>query len=86
MGLGAFLRFTEKKFLDRFVIKYQNHIPQLLNLFKGEVGILELGFASEEISERGTKNPFISYQVIFHQESQMNTSFSIYESTFSNSI
>ena len=49
MGLGAFLRFTEKKFLDRFVIKYQNHIPQLLNLYKGEVGILELGFASEEI-------------------------------------
>ncbi|RVX19171.1 Transcription termination factor MTEF1, chloroplastic [Vitis vinifera] len=35
--------------LKGFVIKYQNHIPQLLNLYKGEVGVLELGFASEEI-------------------------------------
>ena len=49
LSLGAFLRYTESKFLDRFVIKYQNHIPQLLNLYKGEVGVLELGFASEEI-------------------------------------
>ncbi|KAJ9696989.1 hypothetical protein PVL29_008961 [Vitis rotundifolia] len=49
LSLGAFLKHTENKFFDRFVIKYQNHIPQLLNLYKGEVGILELGFASEEI-------------------------------------
>ncbi|RVW61505.1 hypothetical protein CK203_066037 [Vitis vinifera] len=49
LSLGAFLRYTESKFLDRFVIKYQNHIPQLLNLYKGEVGVVELGFASEEI-------------------------------------
>ena len=49
LSLGAFLKLTEKKFFDRFVIKYQNHIPQLLNLYKGEVGVLELGFASEEI-------------------------------------
>ncbi|CBI37154.3 unnamed protein product, partial [Vitis vinifera] len=43
LSLGAFLRYTESKFLDRFVIKYQNHIPQLLNLYKGEVGMWETG-------------------------------------------
>ena len=49
LGFGSFLIPTEDEFLGRFVIKYQNQIPELLNLYKGEVGVVELGFASEEM-------------------------------------
>ena len=49
LGFVSVLKPAEKEFLEKFVIKYQNEIPELLNLYKGEVGVLELGFASEEM-------------------------------------
>lgn len=30
---------SNKYFLDRFVIKYQNQVPELLNIFHGKMGI-----------------------------------------------
>ncbi|KAK3194019.1 hypothetical protein Dsin_025329 [Dipteronia sinensis] len=39
---------TEKLFLDRFVIKFQDQVPQLLNIYHGKTDLLELGFGFEE--------------------------------------
>ena len=50
VGFGTFLKPAEKEFLERFAIKYQNQVPELLNLYKGEVGVVELlGFETEEM-------------------------------------
>ncbi|KAF8369306.1 hypothetical protein HHK36_032683 [Tetracentron sinense] len=48
-NLGTVLMPTEKYFLERYVTKYQEEVPQLLNVYQGKMDILELGFRSEEI-------------------------------------
>ncbi|KAJ9189026.1 hypothetical protein P3X46_000368 [Hevea brasiliensis] len=35
---------TEEHFLERFVTKYQDQLPQLLDIFQGKMGLTELGF------------------------------------------
>lgn len=39
---------NERDFLDKYVIKFQEYIPQLLNIHQGKMSFLELGFESEE--------------------------------------
>ncbi|WJZ90719.1 hypothetical protein VitviT2T_009846 [Vitis vinifera] len=46
--LGTFLNPTERAFLDRFIIKYQEDVPQLLDVYNGKVGIQELGLEMYE--------------------------------------
>ena len=45
--LGTFLKLTERAFIDRFIIKYQKYVPQLLDVYHGKVGFQELGLVSE---------------------------------------
>ncbi|KAF8401523.1 hypothetical protein HHK36_012463 [Tetracentron sinense] len=48
-NIGTVLMPTEKYFLERYVTKYLEEVPQLLNVYQGKMDILELGFRSEEI-------------------------------------
>lgn len=41
--LSSVLIPPEKVFLERFVSKYEEQVPQLLNFYKQEIGLLELG-------------------------------------------
>ncbi|KAJ9178524.1 hypothetical protein P3X46_010402 [Hevea brasiliensis] len=41
---------SEKRFLELFVIKYQETVPQLLDLFQGKMGLTELGFGFDDKS------------------------------------
>ena len=45
----SILAYTEKNFINRFVVKYEQDVPELLSLYKGKIGISDLIFASEEI-------------------------------------
>ncbi|RVW61788.1 hypothetical protein CK203_063336 [Vitis vinifera] len=38
---------SEENFFDKFVVKYEQDVPELLNVYQGKIGILELGFVSE---------------------------------------
>ncbi|XP_057997968.1 transcription termination factor MTERF5, chloroplastic-like [Hevea brasiliensis] len=40
----------EKYFLGRFVIKYLDQVPQLLDIFQGKIGLTELGFGFDDKS------------------------------------
>lgn len=42
-SLGTIMA-PEKYFLDRFVIRYQEQVPELLHILQGKIGIVELGF------------------------------------------
>ncbi|KAL6339649.1 hypothetical protein AAG906_034734 [Vitis piasezkii] len=44
--LSSVLIPPEKVFLARFVIKYEEQVPQLLSVYKGKLGLPELGFGS----------------------------------------
>ncbi|XP_034690577.1 transcription termination factor MTERF15, mitochondrial-like [Vitis riparia] len=46
LRLDHFLSLTEENFLDKYVIKYRDDIPQLLDLYQGKVSFMELGFGS----------------------------------------
>jgi mTERF domain-containing protein len=37
LALGTFLLPTEKKFLEKFVIKFRNDVPQLLSVYQGKM-------------------------------------------------
>jgi mTERF domain-containing protein len=37
LALGTFLLPTEKKFLEKFVIRFQDDVPQLLNVYQGKM-------------------------------------------------
>ncbi|KAF2296003.1 hypothetical protein GH714_035631 [Hevea brasiliensis] len=50
INLSNVLAITEKCFLDLFVIKYQEEVPQLLSIFRGEINIVDLGFGFQEKS------------------------------------
>ncbi|RVX19096.1 hypothetical protein CK203_008735 [Vitis vinifera] len=45
--LGTFLKLTERAFMDRFIIKYEKDVPQLLDVYHGKVGIQELGLVTD---------------------------------------
>ena len=44
----SFLGSSETTFFNRFVVKYEQVVPELLNVCQGKIGILELGLASEK--------------------------------------
>jgi mTERF domain-containing protein len=37
LALGSFLLPTERKFLEKFVIKFRNDVPQLLSVYQGKM-------------------------------------------------
>ena len=43
---------SEENFFDKFVVKYEQDVPELLNVYQGKIGILELGFVSEGVREK----------------------------------
>ncbi|KAK9199915.1 hypothetical protein WN944_015109 [Citrus x changshan-huyou] len=45
--LSSLVINSNKRFLDKFVTKYQDHVPQLLNIFHGKMTIGELGLEIE---------------------------------------
>ncbi|KAJ9696996.1 hypothetical protein PVL29_008968 [Vitis rotundifolia] len=46
LKLGTFLNLPEGDFLDKYVIKYQDEIPRLPDVYQGKVDFVELGFGS----------------------------------------
>ncbi|KAH7847036.1 hypothetical protein Vadar_021141 [Vaccinium darrowii] len=48
LSISYVLTMSEKFFLDRFVTKYAEAVPQLLDVFNGKVSLAELGIKSEE--------------------------------------
>ncbi|XP_055962412.1 uncharacterized protein LOC126664780 [Mercurialis annua] len=49
--LSSLLIPSEELFLEKFIIKYQEEVPQLLDFFRGKVSFTELGIAFDEKSE-----------------------------------
>ncbi|XP_058003942.1 transcription termination factor MTERF4, chloroplastic-like [Hevea brasiliensis] len=55
--LSSVLQPSEKLFLERSVIKYQEHVPQLLDIYQRKMGLTELGFAfDDKFKISGLKN------------------------------
>ncbi|KAI8522731.1 hypothetical protein RHMOL_Rhmol13G0019700 [Rhododendron molle] len=52
--LSTVLMKNDKYFLDRFVTKYAQDVPQLLDVFNGKVSLAELGLKTEETCGRKT--------------------------------
>ncbi|CAL5423639.1 unnamed protein product [Camellia sinensis] len=52
-GLSAILSTSEERFLDAFVTKYQDQVPQLLNVYQKKTDVLELGIGNEGIEDGG---------------------------------
>lgn len=46
--LSALLITIDSYFISRFVINYQETVPQLLDIFQGKLSIQELDFQFEE--------------------------------------
>ncbi|KAJ9178540.1 hypothetical protein P3X46_010418 [Hevea brasiliensis] len=46
--LSSVLPPSEKYFLERFVIKYQEHVPQLLDIYQRKMSLTELGFGLDD--------------------------------------
>ncbi|XP_062014028.1 transcription termination factor MTERF5, chloroplastic-like [Rosa rugosa] len=44
----ASMMFRRDQFLDRFVNKYQEEVPELLSIYQGKIGLAELGLGFEE--------------------------------------
>jgi mTERF domain-containing protein len=51
LSLSTILLPKERIFLEKFVIKFQNDIPQLLNVYQGKMDLLEVGSQSEKLCE-----------------------------------
>ncbi|XP_059438914.1 transcription termination factor MTERF15, mitochondrial-like [Corylus avellana] len=49
LSLSTILLPNERRFLEKFVIKYQDDIPQLLNVYQGKKDVLEVGSQSEKV-------------------------------------
>jgi mTERF domain-containing protein len=49
LSLSTILIPKERRFLEKFVIKFQNDIPQLLNVYQGKMDLLEVGSRSEKV-------------------------------------
>ena len=46
LKLGTFLNLPVGDFLDKYVIKYEDDIPQLLDVYQGKVSFMELEFGA----------------------------------------
>lgn len=42
-SLATVVAAGDKVFLDRYVIRYQDHVPELRSIFQGKMGLRELG-------------------------------------------
>ena len=48
---ASFMLPSEKCFLVKYVIKFQDDIPQLLNIYQGKKNLLKVGRQSEKVCE-----------------------------------
>ncbi|XP_043714918.1 transcription termination factor MTERF15, mitochondrial-like [Telopea speciosissima] len=51
-SIGSVLIKSNESFMEKFVKKYEKEVPQLLDVYKGKIGLPELGYGSEEVSGR----------------------------------
>ncbi|XP_042494753.1 uncharacterized protein LOC122074031 [Macadamia integrifolia] len=51
-SIGSVLIKSDKSFMEKFVTKYEKEVPQLLDVYKGKIGLPELGYGSDEVSRR----------------------------------
>ncbi|XP_057964783.1 transcription termination factor MTERF8, chloroplastic-like [Malania oleifera] len=51
LSLATFTVLSDKKFLAEFVRKYQNNVPELLNVYHGKIGLPRLGFGAGDICQ-----------------------------------
>ncbi|XP_043714906.1 uncharacterized protein LOC122663287, partial [Telopea speciosissima] len=49
LKMGGLLKESEKHFLEKFVTKYEKEVPQLLDLYKGNISLLGLGYGTDEV-------------------------------------
>ncbi|KAJ4965843.1 hypothetical protein NE237_017692 [Protea cynaroides] len=59
--IGYLLNQSEKQFLGKFVTKNVREVPQLLDVYKGKINLLELGFESEEMGGKKLLKIFSHY-------------------------
>ncbi|XP_043697242.1 uncharacterized protein LOC122648033 [Telopea speciosissima] len=52
--MGYLLKESEKLFLEKSVTKYEKEVPQLLDLYKGNISLLELGYGTQEVWKEPT--------------------------------
>ncbi|XP_043713238.1 uncharacterized protein LOC122661795 [Telopea speciosissima] len=52
--MGYLLKKSEKLFLEKFVTKFEKEVPQLLDLYNGNISLLELGYGTEEVWKEPT--------------------------------
>ncbi|XP_043697231.1 transcription termination factor MTERF15, mitochondrial-like [Telopea speciosissima] len=57
LKMGHLLTKSEKYFLEKFVTNYRKEVPQLLDLYKGNISLLGLGYRIEEV----WKEPIVQY-------------------------
>ncbi|KAL6134664.1 hypothetical protein ACLB2K_066892 [Fragaria x ananassa] len=50
-SLGGTVTTSKSYFLDRFVIRYQEQVPELLNIFQGKMSLADVGLGFEETGE-----------------------------------
>ncbi|KAK7843828.1 hypothetical protein CFP56_011902 [Quercus suber] len=56
-GLATFLLRKEKFFLEKFVIKFQDNVPQLLSVYQTKMDLLDVEIQSEKYLSYRTKKP-----------------------------
>ena len=44
--ISYFMCLNQRDFMDKYVIKYQDEVPLLLDLYQGKVSLMELEFGS----------------------------------------
>jgi mTERF domain-containing protein len=49
LALGSFLLRTERIFLEKFVIRFQDDAPQLLKVYQDKMNLLDIGVQSEKV-------------------------------------
>ncbi|XP_043714908.1 uncharacterized protein LOC122663289 [Telopea speciosissima] len=54
LKLGSQLKKSKKHFLENFVTKYEKEVPQLLDLYKGNISLLGLGYETQEVWKEPT--------------------------------
>ncbi|KAL3647976.1 hypothetical protein CASFOL_008944 [Castilleja foliolosa] len=48
--MTTWLKISEKNFLNRFIVRYEKDIPELLDIYRGKVSPCEIGFSQEVVS------------------------------------
>ncbi|XP_062008696.1 transcription termination factor MTERF2, chloroplastic-like [Rosa rugosa] len=48
VSISTILKTSEKWFLERFVIRYQDQVPELLDIFQGKMDLADVGLGFEE--------------------------------------